>query len=72
MSPALAGGFLTTVPPGKSPLKGFRRRSGRSRFMLQSILSSYSVERVGGIKNENHSGDYCTNSVPVVVIIMPQ
>ena len=40
--------------------------------MLQSILSSYSVERVGGIKNENHSGDYCTNSVPVVVIIMPQ
>ena len=23
MSPALAGGFLTTVPPGKSPIKVF-------------------------------------------------
>ena len=33
VSPALAGGFLTTAPPGKPPLEGFKQRNDLIRFM---------------------------------------
>ena len=44
VSPALAGGFLTTVPPGKSPPPGpilRKSRKGRERYGSQDL------ERVG-------------------------
>ena len=35
MSPALAGGFLTTAPPGKSPkMESFYREKGGTRELL--------------------------------------
>ena len=44
MSPALAGGFLTTAPPGKPPLEGFEQKRDMVWFRFYQDHSGYCVE----------------------------
>ena len=44
VSPALAGGFLTTAPPGKPHLEGFKHGSNLVNFVLQQNCSGWDVE----------------------------
>ena len=56
MSPALAGGFLTTAPPGKSQkrIKFLRAISMVIHFLLMSVLVGKMVSYFGGVYM-NHS-----------------
>lgn len=49
-------------------LKGFRQWGSSDSFMLQSVHSACSVERVGGIQKWRPFGDSCAEPVPGVIV----
>ena len=59
VSPALAGGFLTTVPPGKSGFKGFDRETNQLKGLKWDNRYEYTVK----------GQEYSSITIVMVIII---